>query len=180
MPDAMPAAQQLQQMLDRQQILDALVRLQRGADRSDRELFLTAFHPDAEIDVGGFAGGPDALYDWAEKLSANTSAEHHYLLNHHVELEGDVANTETYFIYVATPLEGPIWQAGGRYIDRFERRGGDWRIAFRYNMVEWSGKLADGGLPFDLGEKPNGRAARSKDDPSYRRPLVNLRPLTKA
>lgn len=70
------------------------------------------------------------------------------------------------------------WLAGGRYLDRLERRDGEWRIALRTNVVEWSGTVPTMPLPFaevaDL--FANGRPARSGDDPSYTRPLRNLRP----
>ena len=38
--------------------------------------------------------------------------------------------------------------AGGRYIDRLERRSGAWRIAVRTNTVEWSGLIPTMALPF--------------------------------
>ena len=49
-------------LIDRQDILDCLTRFSRGMDRFDRELFLSAFHPDAFIAAGDFVGGPEALY----------------------------------------------------------------------------------------------------------------------
>ena len=52
----------LQTLLDRQDILDCLIRFSRGMDRFDRELFLSAFHADATIAAGSFVGGPQALY----------------------------------------------------------------------------------------------------------------------
>ncbi len=48
----------------RQDISDCLTRFSRGMDRFDRDLFLSAFHPDATIAAGDFVGGPEALYDW--------------------------------------------------------------------------------------------------------------------
>jgi hypothetical protein len=167
----------VQDMLDRQEIHQRLVNISRGADRLDRDLFLSSFHADCQVDLASFAGGPAELYDWARRLSENTVQEHHYLLNHDCEIAGDTAHAETYFLYVAQPREGAMWQAGGRYLDRFDRRDGAWRIAFRYNLIEWSGRLAEAGLPFDISDvRPNGRPSRDPTDPSYRRPLVNLRP----
>jgi hypothetical protein len=175
-----PSPHRLQEVLDRQDIWDALVTLSRGADRSDRELFLSAFHPDAVIDLGGFAGGPAELYDWSSKLGDNTHSEHHYILNHHVEIDGATAHAETYFLYVAASRDGSKWQCGGRYIDRFERRDGAWRIGFRYNIIEWTGLLGNVDLPFEIPERPNGVPSRDRTDPSYRRPLKNLREPTPA
>ncbi len=51
-------AERLGWLLDRQDILDCLTRFSRGMDRFDRELLLSAFHPDAVIAAGDFVGGP--------------------------------------------------------------------------------------------------------------------------
>ncbi|HEY6131267.1 MAG TPA: nuclear transport factor 2 family protein [Halioglobus sp.] len=168
----------LEQLLDRQDILDCLVRFSRGMDRFDRALFLSAFHPDAIIAAGEFVGGPVALYDWARDLhEQGQSATQHNLLNHSCELDGDVAHTETYYLFVGRNRDETNWLAGGRYIDRLERRGGEWRIALRTTVVEWSGVVPATALPFaevaDL--HLNGIAARGREDLSYLRPLINKR-----
>jgi SnoaL-like domain len=168
----------LEQLLDRQDILDCQVRFSRGMDRFDRELFLSAFHADAVIAAGPFVGGPVALYDWASKLHDHgQSATHHNLLNHTCDLNGDVAHTETYYLFVGRNRDETNWIAGGRYIDRVERRAGTWKIALRTNAIEWSGMVPT--LPIPFADLPdihlNGTPARSQQDPSYQRPLVNRR-----
>jgi SnoaL-like domain len=168
----------LEQLLDRQDILDCLIRFCRGMDRFDREIFLSAFHADAIVAAGPFVGGPEALYDWASKLhEQGQSATHHNLLNHSCDLDGDVAHTETYYLFVGRNRDDTNWVAGGRYIDRLERRDGSWKIALRTNAIEWSGMVPT--LPIPFAEVPdihvNGAASRSEEDPSYRRPLTNKR-----
>jgi len=165
-------------LLDRQQILDCLTRFRRGMDRFDRELFLTAFHPDAVIDAGDFVGGPEALYEWASDLhERGQSSTQHLLLNHSCDIDGDVAHTETYYLFVGRNRDETNWTAGGRYVDKLVRRDGEWRIALRCNAVEWSGMIPSLSIPFenvpDL--RQNGAASRSRDDLSYRRPLSNRR-----
>jgi SnoaL-like domain len=168
----------LEQLLDRQDILDCLIRFSRGMDRFDRELFLSAFHKDATIAAGPFVGGPVALYDWASKLhEQGQSATHHNLLNHTCDIEGDVAHTETYYLFVGRNRDQTNWIAGGRYLDRVERRDGAWRIALRTNAIEWSGMVPTMPIPFaDLPDiSANGTPTRGKADPSYQRPLINKR-----
>src|SRR5580692_11049370 len=168
----------LEQLLDRQDILDCLIQFSRGMDRFDRELFLSAFHSDAVIAAGPFVGGPVALYDWASKLHEHgQSATHHNLLNHTCDLDGDVAHTETYYLFVGRNRDETNWIAGGRYIDRLERRPSGWKIALRTNAIEWSGMVPTMGIPFaDVpGINLNGVPSRDKTDPSYRRPHVNRR-----
>lgn len=168
----------LSELLDRQDILDCLVRFSRGMDRFDRDLFLSAFHPDAVIAAGEFVGGPVPLYDWASKLhERGQSGTHHNLLNHTCDIDGDAAHTETYYLFVGRNRDDSNWIAGGRYIDRLERRDGAWKIALRTNAIEWSGIVPT--LPIPFADVPdihqNGAPSRSKDDSSYRRPLTNRR-----
>jgi hypothetical protein len=171
---------ELEALLNRDQILACLTRFSRGMDRFDRELFLSAFHPDAVIAAGPFVGGPVALYDWASELhEQGQSSTHHNLLNHTCEIAGDVAHSELYYLFIGRNRDETNWVAGGRYIDRLERRNGVWRIALRTNAIEWSGLVPT--LPIPFADIPdialNGVPSRSKDDPSYRRPLTNARKL---
>jgi 3-phenylpropionate/cinnamic acid dioxygenase small subunit len=169
----------LGELLDRQDILDALTRFARGMDRFDRDAFLSAFHPDAEIAAGPFVGQPVALYDWARELHDHgQSATHHVLLNHSCDLDGDTAHTETYYLFAARNRDDSNWLAGGRYIDRFERRDGAWKVAVRSTVIEYSGLLPSMPIPFGdiAGIDLNGAAARDETDLSYHRPLTNLRP----
>lgn len=168
----------IEHLLHRQEILDCLIRFSRGMDRFDRELFLSAFHSDAVIAAGDFVGGPVELYDWASDLhEQGQSSTQHDLLNHTCDIDGDVAHTETYYLFVGRNRDETNWMAGGRYIDRLERRGGAWKIALRTNAIEWSGMVPT--LPIPFGDVPdidlNGAPSRSADDPSYRRPLTNRR-----
>jgi hypothetical protein len=168
----------LEYLLHRQEILDCLTRFSRGMDRFDRALFLSAFHADAVIAAGDFVGGPTDLYDWASKLHEQAqSATHHNLLNHSCDIDGDVAHAETYYLFVGRNRDESNWMAGGRYIDRLERREGAWRIALRTNAIEWSGMVPT--MPIPFADVPdihlNGTPSRGTDDPSYRRPLRNRR-----
>ena len=98
----------------------------------------------------------------------------HGLMNVHMEIEGDVACTETYlFAYhkvradKAHEIFGSRYMAMfeghgldpdhhhfyfcGRYLDRFERREGEWRIANRQVVMDWndnrpSGEILDQGM----------------------------------
>ena len=168
----------LNTLLDRQDIQDCMVRFSRGMDRFDRDLFLSAFHDDATIAAGPFVGGPAPLYDWASSIHEQGQiATHHNLLNHTCEIDGDEAHAETYYLFVGRNRDDTNWLAGGRYLDRLERRDGVWRISLRTNLIEWSGMPPSLPIPFaDVADiAANGASSRSKDDPSYQRPLANKR-----
>jgi hypothetical protein len=168
----------LERLLELEDIRECLTRFSRGMDRFDRELFLTAFHPDAVIAAGPFVGGPGELYDWAAPThEAGQLATHHNLLNLTCEIDGDTAHTETYYLFVGRNRDDSNWIAGGRYIDRLEKRDGAWRIALRTNAIEWSGLVPTMPIPFsDVPDLHlNGVPSRSTEDPSYQRPLTNKR-----
>jgi SnoaL-like domain len=168
----------IQRLLDRQDITDCLTRFSRGMDRFDRELFLSAFHPDAVIAAGDFVGAPAELYDWAQNMHEHGQiGTHHNLLNNTCDIDGDVAHSETYYLFAARNRDDTNWIAGGRYFDRFERPAGEWRIALRTNVIEWSGLVPSMPIPFaDVPDiAVNGTPARDRTDPSYQRPLTNHR-----
>lgn len=168
----------LQALLDKQEILDCLTRFSRGMDRFDRDVYLSAFHADATIAAGPFVGSPAECYDWAVPMhEAGQESTHHNLLNVTFDIAGDTAHTETYYLFVGRNRDASNWMAGGRYVDRLERREGEWRIALRTNVIEWSGLVPTMEIPFaDVADIAlNGSASRTREDISYRRPLINLR-----
>lgn len=168
----------IQNLIDRQAILDCLTRYCRGVDRLDRELVLSAYHPDAVDDHGAFVGTREEFVDWAFALHEKGQiSTHHHLTNHTCDIDGGVAHTETYYLFTARNVDETLWVAGGRYLDRLERRTGQWKITARYCLVEWSGSLQAGAIPFaDIPDvHATGVPARNPTDPSYLRPLINKR-----
>ena len=172
----------LEYAADRIEITDCLTRFSRGMDRFDRDLYLSAFHGDAVMAAGPYVGDVPGCWDWAVPMhEAGQIVTHHSLLNNTVEIDGDTAHSECYYLFVARNRDESMWMAGGRYIDRLERRagvsGGVWKIALRTNIIEWG--CLPPPMPIPFGDVPgiekNGVTSRSKDDPSYRRPLTNLR-----
>ena len=168
----------LETLANKQEITECLARFSRGMDRFDRDTYLSAFHPDAEMAAGPFVGSAVDCWDWAVPMhEAYQIATHHSLLNVTIDLDGDVAHSECYYLFVARNRDESVWLAGGRYIDRLERRNGEWKIALRTNAIEWACNPPAMPLPFsDVPDvNGNGAPARDKSDPSYRRPLTNLR-----
>jgi hypothetical protein len=102
---------------------------------------------------------------------------HHGLLNSTIEIDGDTAHSETYYLFVARNQDETMWMAGGRYVDRLERRAGEWKIALRTNFIEWC--CLPPAMPIPFADVPdiagNGVSARDRSDPSYARPLTNRR-----
>ena len=60
----------VQALLDRQEIVDCVLRYARGTDRHDTEILESAYHSDAVIDMGPFVGSPADLARW-RKVAAD-------------------------------------------------------------------------------------------------------------
>jgi hypothetical protein len=159
----------LQQLVDRQAIVDCLHRYTRGVDRMDEELILSAFHEDAIDFHHGHTGTAKDFVEWFWPAQESRVTCQHYLTNITVDIDGDVAHSESYFLTASRWAAGDtVRHGGGRYVDRLERRNGEWRIAQRVVVVEWAADSPGWGLDmFD----PVGRSRRDASDLSYQRPL---------
>jgi hypothetical protein len=168
-------ANSLDFVVSRIEILDCINSIARGVDRLDRDIFRTGYHPDAVLDFGTHIGNPEQHMDFFFELHRNMQTAHaHTICNHVCELDGDVAHTETYFIFASENAAGtPKTIAGGRYIDKFERRDGRWAIAVRKCVTTWN-MTPDGEVSKQLaaGFAKVGLVARSREDLSYQRPSV--------
>lgn len=161
-------------LMDRTEILDCISRHARGHDRHDVDLLTSTYHSDG-IDEHGYAvnAGPNYA-EWANATHAATSKVHtHNITTHTCDITGDTAHAESYVIVV---LIGPDTKSAqfitGRYIDRLERRDGEWRIAVRRGTVEGM-FVADARVlqsPF-FTEKGYSVGTRDRTDLSYQRPL---------
>lgn len=133
-----PSLASLQVLLDRQAIHDCVYRYCRGLDRHDKALTASAFHADAVGDFGPYVGPMAPFPDYVNVLHAQKWASHqHYVLNHLCQPEGDSAQAETYWMVAGRCHDETLELNGGRYIDRFERRQGEWKIAQRVCVYEW-------------------------------------------
>ncbi len=125
-------------LMDRTEILDCISRHARGCDRHDIDLITSAYHDDG-VDEHGHAINAGPKYgEWANATHAETSAVHtHNITTHTCEIDGDTAHADSYVIVVLIGSDGKTAQfITGRYIDRLERRDGQWRIAVRRSTVE--------------------------------------------
>lgn len=165
------------QLLDRQDIYDCLVRYTHGVDRLDRDLLISAYHPDAIDDHGTFIGGPEDFADWAlayhRKYQKTTN---HLLSNHRAEIDGNTAHCQTDCTYIGTNIDGSIDVIGNRYIDRLEKRDEHWAIYRRVCVVDWIGALNSPEMTGQMKEamaamQDNAINDRSSRDISYMRPL---------
>ena len=132
--------EKLDRLMSRQEIYDLVCKYMRGIDRLDATLQRSTFHDDATTDYGFFAGGPDEFVALAQGILKGHLANHHMIGQTLIDIEDDVAFGEIYFQafhrVVEDGAEYDLFIAG-RYIDRYERRQGAWKIAHRSELVDW-------------------------------------------
>jgi SnoaL-like domain len=147
----------LDTVLARAEITDLLGKYCRGVDRVDEATLRSIYHDDAVEDRGEdlFIGPAQEWVGWTLGLLPAFAATHHAIQNILIDVDGDVAHGETYFTAYhrfggAAESEGEVttddvaWPEGGtelllagRYLDRFERRDGVWKIAYRKMVCDW-------------------------------------------
>ena len=161
----------LQRLLDEEAIKKVHQRYCRGVDRMDWELIRSCYHPDATDDHGDYVGGVDGVIEYGKANLPGFASTNHCICNQLVEIDGDVGFAEHYAIAChRIPARGDEpakdWVANVRYVDRFERRNGEWRIASRRTLVD-----ADRLVPVIETMVPEGQmcGARDRTDPSYDR-----------
>lgn len=161
----------VREMKDRQEIHDCIMRYCRGIDRLDRAMLLSAYHPDGLDDHGTFVGPVDKFADYVFDL--HTTHQHrtqHHITNHRCEIAGNVAHTESYYMFRSLNKAPPLYTtATGRYLDRLEKRDGVWGIVDRVCLVEIRNESwAPTGFEGDTDYMP---ALRNEGDTSYQHPL---------
>jgi hypothetical protein len=136
--------EQTKELKDRQAIYDCLMRYCRGIDRLDVGILKTAYHPDGTDDHGIFSGNAWEFAEFIGPFDAELGVRQqtHRVDNVLIEFTGpDTASVESYnvtFIDAETPDGMASSVVGGRYLDRFERRDGQWKIAHRLYVMDWN------------------------------------------
>lgn len=160
-------------IVSRQQIADLTIAYCRGVDRADHDLLAGIFHDDSTVISGVFNGsGPDFAREICKIVQEAFDKTFHSIANQWFDVDGDVAIGETYVIAVASGSDGAGGQrehlSGGRYIDRFERREGVWKIAERSYVSDWSRTDSNSEQKAGMYGALDLHGARGADDPIYR------------
>ena len=171
--EGVKVSQLVAELADREAIRDCLYRYCRGVDRCDEDVLRGVYWEDAHDDHCLFAGGREALIAWLMPLLRARETTAHTIGNVLVRLRGAQADVEATFEGYHVIRQGDAVCAnlqGGRYLDRFEKRGDEWRIARRKVVVDWFREFPDAG---DWNRGPQGQAGiarggRFPDDGSYR------------
>ena len=137
-------AAEIQALIDKRAIYDCLVRYPRGIDHADPGLLKTVYHVDGTDDHGIFSGNAWEFAEFIGPFDAELGVKQqtHRVDNVLIEFTGpDSASVESYnitFVDAETPEGMAASIIGGRYLDRFERRDGEWKIAHRLYVMDWN------------------------------------------
>ncbi|MBV1686745.1 nuclear transport factor 2 family protein [Novosphingobium sp. G106] len=164
----------MQELMDRQAIFDCIKRNSRGNDRFDVDLVTSSYHSNGLHELG------------SQQISGREYGEHanhahgmlfdnnlHNVTMHMCEIDGDVAHAESYNIGLFMDKGSETGRIlAGRYIDRLEKRDGEWRIVLRRATVEIA---LEGKATLPNGQPLPGsgylKGSRDRSDPAYERPL---------
>jgi hypothetical protein len=108
----------------------------------------SVYWEDGTDDHGLFVGNAMEFCDFIMEYMPLENKTMHMVSNMYVEFEGsDDARVETYMFAFTEydgrkgpkePAETTAALQGGRYIDRFQRRAGEWRIFHRVYVFDWN------------------------------------------
>lgn len=160
-------------------IIDLAALYMRGLDRLDGDLLAAQFWDDARLEYGIFSGGPAEFATFCMAALQDHDANQHMLGQHLIDFAapGEAFGEVYYQAYHRTTDDTGAKRdlfIAGRYVDRYERRGGIWKIAYRSELVDWlrDEPACDAMLaaaPFIIG-------ARKPADPLYHRSAMGAQP----
>jgi hypothetical protein len=135
---------------DLQAIRRRLAQHSMAIDRCDLARLKDCYHPDGTVEYRFFDGPADQFADILVGAQTGQPVTLHRTAQMWVQLDGDRANTECYVMaYCQVPdPEGIVKQrfVCGRYLDRLEKRDGEWRLNNRAYVldsnVNWPGSFA--------------------------------------
>ena len=136
----------VEKLVAKAEMYDVLMRYCQGVDRSDPNLVASVYWEDGYDDHGAMFQGPG--WEFAHFFAGTPDQKKpagamHVIGNHFVEFEGpDVAFSEASYLTLGHSLidekTASLFTFCGRYLDRFERRNGEWRTAHRICLHEWN------------------------------------------
>ena len=129
----------LEEISDRIEIDDLLIRYTLAIDTKDWELLDTVYTPDAKIDYttsGGIKGEYPEVRAWLAKALAPFTMTQHLISNSAVNIDGDTATARTMVFNPMGTDDGEgglkLFYVGGWYDDKLVRSDDGWRIAERF------------------------------------------------
>ncbi len=127
---------------DQLALRDLITQYGRGVDRRDLELLRSLFAADAQLDFGEghYVGALDGFLDHVRHTLSRFQITQHHMTSSLFRFGGDRAEGETYLVayHVMNGPDAGMFIAGARYLDRFRRIDGMWKISHRTTVQDWA------------------------------------------
>ncbi|MET0239766.1 MAG: nuclear transport factor 2 family protein [Sphingobium sp.] len=158
---------------DRQDVFACIQRESWARDRQDIDAINGCWWPEGVDEHGPIVTN---AADYAKRAnlghSMNFNMTSHNITNQLCELDGDTAYCESYVIGGLFWLDGKTTTiAFGRYLDRLEKREGEWRMLTRKCTIEMTADC-DATWVYSKNVKGFLKARWDGKDPSYDRPFI--------
>jgi uncharacterized protein (TIGR02246 family) len=136
--ETMPDARAIDALVSRDAIRQLVAAYCRGIDRGDAQLLSSIFWADATVVAASiYTSGAEFPERIVAAVTSSLDWCHHAVSNEWIEIDGDRAMGEHY-VTAFMRAGGHDVTTGGRYLDRFQRRDGVWKIASRIFVADWS------------------------------------------
>ncbi|MDY2622297.1 MAG: nuclear transport factor 2 family protein [Dialister sp.] len=162
----------IEEVIAHVEIRDVLARYIRGGDRMDPELVRGVYWPDAQIKHGHTKDGVKVIERANEHYKKHSlpAAACHHITTQYIKLDdADHARVESYYFalwpYYDKDQAAHTGVMSGRYLDKFERRNGEWRIKERLVVQDFNRAEFLGEQWTTMSEFPRGTS--TEDDPSF-------------
>lgn len=145
----------------------------RAMDRADEAALVALFHPEARMNGGMVNGDPKHFAREATQwVRAHSKLVFHTTVNELFVVDGDRASGESYVVAITVTRTGQgevDTITGGRYLDRYERREGAWKLIERTFVMDCNLNQPSSGVYDDKMHPPGRmRGTFAPQDPSYR------------
>lgn len=134
----------LKELIAKDAIRDLVLKYSRAADRHDDVAMRELYHDDALDDHGTyFSGLAMEFIDKLPDIQAPMQILHHNVTTHNIEIDPNNKNYAEGEVYIlamhqAHTPEGLIdFIIGGRYLDKYEKRSGNWKFSHRAILADW-------------------------------------------
>lgn len=137
----------LQQLVDRTAIIELVHAYARAADRRDQSAMRALYHFGATDDHGGFFKGlAEDFITALPQIQAPMQILHHNVTTTNIAIDRDYAEGEIYVLaYHKVAIlndkgaNGALdLLIGGRYLDRYAKRDGNWKFTHRAVLADWA------------------------------------------
>lgn len=140
----------LRELLDKQALHELVHAYCNAADRHDHAKMRALYHEDAIDEHGSFSKGPASDFiDKLPQIQAPMEILHHNVTTTNFRLDpgsesgagATRAEGEVYILaFHKVRAEGRSYDVliGGRYFDKYEKRGGVWKFSHRSIVADWA------------------------------------------